>query len=270
MVLTKRDLLIVDFLVKQGFATFLQIQNLFFSDKRRASRRFNILVKNKILKQETISEVFGHKGKYFPHILQMKLAPQQTIYSLGSSMIRTHSKALSMQKSNMLLHQLLLNQVYIFVSEHFKSDFKYKVDILTEQEIKENAPDNLGRKKLAPDLSIEYGNTKIAVELERTIKSKARYENKIYQFDGTSYTHVWFIGTDDREIKRLQKKIHGNYKYGFTHIRDLNQVKSPLYGYLNLREWVDRVNQKIERIPNTQSNNSFAARLQKKRSELER
>lgn len=259
--LTKRDLLLVEFLANQGFATFSQIQKHYFPDKHSTSRRLSILTEHKIVKKQSINDIFDHSGRYFPVILQMKISPKQSIYSLGDAMTRTHAKALSMQKANMLLHQLFLNNVLMFIKKEFPSD----VNILTEQEIKEQAADNLGRKKLAPDLSVEMGRTKIAVELERTIKSKTRYQNKIYQFDRTIYSHIWFVVLNDKHLRLLRKKIPSDYKYGFSHIRDLETVISREFGTFNIMDWVDKVKTQTSSSLESPTNNSFAATLHRLR-----
>ena len=255
--LTKRDLKLIEFLANQGFATFAQIQKHYFPDKYSTSRRLGILNENKIVKKQSINDIFKQSGRFFPCLLQMKISSKQSIYSLGDVMIRTHAKSLSMQKANMLLHQLFLNNVLMFIKGEFPNDVK----ILTEQEIKEQATDNFGRKKLAPDLSVEMGRTKIAVELERTIKSKTRYQNKIYQFDRTIYSHVWFIVLDDKHLGLLRKKIPSDYKYGFSHIKDLNTVISREFGTLDLLDWVTKVKTQTTSVLESTSNNSFAARL---------
>lgn len=241
--LTPRDLGIVNFLRDQGFATYDDLRLRFFGKKSVTSRRLQILCKEGIIRSQNIYEVFGmdRNTLYFPYLVQLKISPKHRIYTLGVTMLRSLNFGKTMQRKNMVFHQLFLNHVLYFVEKHLPGSI-----VMTEQMINAISTSQPGRKReIAPDMTVEFERGKqkirIAIELERTIKDRARYLQKSDHLDRSIYSHVWYIGLTDKSVKTLQAKMLARRKYGFSHISTLHNVLSPELGLRSFEEWLSIV-----------------------------
>jgi hypothetical protein len=261
--LTPRDIRIVNFLRDQGFATYDDLRIRFFGKKSVTSRRLRILSDNGIIKAQNIYEIFGldRNTRYFPYLVQLKINPKHRIFTLGESMLRSLNFGKTMQRKDMVFHQLFLNHVLYFVEKAFPGAV-----VVTEQMINALSMNEPGRKKeIAPDMAVEFEKNgyrfKIAVELERTIKDRNRYLQKSDHLDRSIYTHVWYVGLSDKSLKTLQSKMVARRKYGFSHISNLERVLSPDLGILSFMGWLEKV--KVCATEEMNSSHSLKARMER-------
>jgi hypothetical protein len=97
------------------------------------------------------------------------------------------------------------------------------------------------RREFTPDISVEHRNYIMAVELERTKKSRNRYASRFSFYRDSSYTHVLYFYVNEGHLNMLLRLSGSSRKVGFAHFLRPNQVLTKAWGYLEIREWIAKV-----------------------------
>ena len=240
LVLQLRDRAILDLLRDQGFASFEQIKERFFPNKFSCSKRLNMLQENKYLSSKTIKQYFvenNQKG-FFPHLIALGFKGNTKIYFLNSIYRKLVPETNRLLKPDLCLHQLILNDMRFFLEENI-SDARF---LLSDPQVKILSEFQSGRRKeFTPDISVEHKNYIMAVELERTIKSKNRYASRFGFYRDSSYTHVLYFYVNEGHLNMILKQSGNSRKVGFAHYLRPNQVLTKAWGYLEFNEWVAKV-----------------------------
>lgn len=219
--------------------TFSQLQSQFFTSKYNCSRRLRYLLNDGYLEVKLLKDLYGaRKNTYsFPHLIYLKLSPNSKIYSLSKPMRSLLPEYDNVFKSSILLHQLYLGEVRNFFSSYVVHDHLY-----SEYEIKLFSKLINDRNcDIEPDLSFESKEIKLAVELERTKKVKARYFSKFYNFYDSSYSHVLYIFLDLKTLNSVMSYTRIYRKIGFVLFDKFDEVYSPTLGKLKLDDWIHTI-----------------------------
>ena len=139
-----RDWELLNFIEEQGFATFRQIERMFFSNQKSfCSRRLGQLRCSGYLGKRTILEAItgqpkmSKNVKYFPHLLNINLDSRDEIYFINRKYAKAFGRSAKLFKPNMVLHQLILNEVRHFLDEEIPhqivlNDSKVKISAKKE------------------------------------------------------------------------------------------------------------------------------------------
>jgi Cft2 family RNA processing exonuclease len=238
-----RDWELLAFIEEQGFASFSQICRRFFSDKKsNCSKRLDKLQFFRYLGSKKLFDFFRSgktnqvKQGYFPHLLNLNISPRQKIYFIHREYARGFGKSSKLFKSSMVLHQLIMNELRVFLDEEIAHKMLFndpKLQILSSIQSGRN-------KEIVPDLSYEYNKVKIAVELERTPKGMIRYFERFSFFRDSIYTHIIYYYTDERQLKNLLKRAGNSPKFAFAHYQFPDELYSPAFGPINLNDFIHK------------------------------
>lgn len=240
IVLQDRDRKILDLLRDQGFVSFEQILEKFFPNKFSCSKRLKLLEKNQYLQSKTLKEYFQNENNkgFFPHLLGLGLKGHSKIYFLSRCYRKIIPETNRLLKTDLCIHQLILNNVRFFLEDNVK-DARF---LLSDPQVKILSEFQLGRRKeFTPDISVEHKNYIMAVELERTIKSKNRYLARFWYYKDSTYSHVLYYYVNESHLSMLLKQAGSARKFGFAHYLRPHQVLSKAWGYLELNEWIEKV-----------------------------
>lgn len=242
IVLQPRDREIIEFLRDQGVASVEQLNTSFFKNHTTCSLRLRKLEKAQIITLHKVRDYLLKdrlNKRFFPIISNINIHSQSKVVTLSDQYLKLVSNTKSLLGSSLLIHQLLLNDIRIFLGETLQGvDF-----FLNDPQLQVLSDLQPGRlKEFTPDLSIEQNSMKIAIELERTIKAQNRYHARFSYYRDSVYTHVIYYYLDESHLKMIQEAAGQNRKFGFAHYTRPNQVLSKAWGYLTLNEWISKVN----------------------------
>jgi len=238
-----RDWELLSFLEEQGFASGIQIRDQFFNGKRSScSTRLSKLLSNGYIHRKKLLEIFrsGKKGsrklKFFPHILNLNIRSGDYIYYIDRRYALGFGKSGQLFKPSMVLHQLVLNEVRFFLEEEV-----IHKRVLNDPKAKILSKLHLGTgSDTVPDLSFEYNHIKIAVELERTLKSNLRYFQRFSALRQSKYTHVLYYYVDERHLLRLLKHAGAEPSIAFAHYKTPNEVFSNVFGMTDVNTFLHK------------------------------
>lgn len=249
IVLQDRDRKILDLLRDQGFVSFEQIRENFFSNKFSCSKRLNLLERNQYLQSKTLKEHFHNENSkgFFPHLLGLGIKGSSKIYFLSSRYRKIIPETNRLLKTDLCIHQLILNKIRFFLEDTVPEARFF----LSDPQVKILSDFQSGRRKeFTPDISVEHKEYIMAVELERTAKSKNRYTSRFWYYKDSTYTHVLYYYVNEAHLNMLLKQAGTARKFGFAHYLRPHQVLSRPWGYLELTEWIAKV-QSIKSKNNT-------------------
>lgn len=247
MQLTDRDREVLLFLRSQGFASFDQLCKRFFKTKQNTSNRLVLLEKNQYLKSHNLkSYLTESNSKFFPYIQGLGINPKTKIYTLHNVFKRQFSETNRLIKKDLLLHQLLLNDIYFFISDQVLSELNPDLKstlVLNDPEHKLLATvDITKRKEFTPDLTILSGEMCLSVELERTAKNQNRYQERFWFYEDSSFTHVIYFYVNESHLPNLLKYSGLARKFCFAHYLKPELVFSNIFGHMQLNSWINKIN----------------------------
>ncbi|WP_308150242.1 hypothetical protein [Spiroplasma sp. AdecLV25b] len=191
------QLKILEIINRWGYLTSYQISDLLNKKQKATERLIAILVSKKLLRIDQLT----NKNIYM-------------LSSLGNRKLGKESKNIRINY-NELAHQDLLIKWLC-----------QQTDILyyqTEKELKAENP----REKGYPDLLVHYENKDMIIELERTRKSKERFENKIdsYYRDLQKNKEILWLVPNESMKKFINEQIQNyNFKIELHRIEIFNDV----------------------------------------------
>lgn len=236
--LLPRDWELLSFLEQQGFATFTQLEGRYFNNRQNCSARLLRLKKFGYIDDIPALDLFLSKkdqldGKLFPYISEFTLKPATKIYFLSEDFRRKFAFSEGLLKKNMVLHQLILNDL----RAQLESEIPHKM-VLHDPKIKIVAKIETGRhESIRPDLSLEFGTFKVAIELERTIKNKSRYYERFLYYEDSVYSHVLYYTTDRRKIEFLIERSNPYRKVAVGYFREPFELYHNIFGNINIQEF---------------------------------
>ena len=229
MILTERDNRIINLLQQQDFCFYKDISNNFFPSSATASLRLKKLQRQGLITVEPI---------YSPHFNKIMDKASMPFIGNNKKVVYLNNK-FKIQKRRFskwkIKHQLLL----FSLKERLEKLLNKKA--LFENDVRDLRETFYSRKwEPLPDLYIQGGGYKLAVELELHIKSKDRYIRKSSDYRKSSFTHVLYFITN---IKRMGffVKFFKSYKYiGMAHYGRVDELICYWYGRLSLLEWLKK------------------------------
>ena len=238
--LNDRDRSLLAFIEEQGFASFSQLNKMFFKTKGFCSERLDKLCFFGYLDKKKLIDFFKNPNTketsqgYWPHLNNLNVSPIQKVYFINRKYSKGYGKSQSLFKPSMVLHQLILNDVRGFIEDEIKHKWVHNdpyLKILSSVEF--------GRSgEIIPDLSVECDNLKFAVEVERTPKGRARYFKRVNYFRDSVYTHVVYYYTDECQLKPLLDRVGLDKKFSFAHYTTPNKLINPVFGTMSLLDFV--------------------------------
>ena len=237
-----RDWELLSFIEEQGFVSFDQILKRFFKNQPTCSMRLQKLCYFKYLDRKKLADFFqssrkgGVRQGYFPHLLNLNIKPNHQIYFIHREYAKGYGKSSKLFKPSMILHQLIMNDLRVFLDE----EIAHKI-LLNDPKLQIVSSIQFGRnKEIVPDLSYEYNKVKIAIELERTPKGMVRYFERFSFFRDSIYTHVIYYYTDECQLKNLLKRAGHSTKFAFAHYKFPDELYSNTFGPLSLNDFLHK------------------------------
>lgn len=240
IVLQERDKKIINFLKSQGAATLEQL-HIFFPNYKLASRRIIKLEKAGVLKGYLPVEAVGFneiKSKYLPVLLDIRLKQSTKIFKLSPTYLTFFTENAKFATRIMTLHQLMLNDVRFFLEKIFKDNL-----FLNDVDIHIMAKTYNNKEPLVPDLTIVSGKFKIAIELERNLKSKSQYSVRMARYSASSFTHILYFYTKESYLETLINCSRPYRNIGFVDIFTKDMVYSNALGKLKFQEWLQKIDE---------------------------
>lgn len=237
--LVQRDWEILSFLDQQGFSTFEQLFRRFFKSNHTCSRRLSRLTGFGLISSSRIMDFFhtpANEGKIpgLPLVSECKFKSNNVIFYLSEKFRRKYSFSEALLKREMLVHQLILSEL----RNHIDPLIKHTV-ALSDPEIKVLSKIEIGRhEKIRPDISYENGDMKIAVELERSNKSKSRYYERFLYYEDSIYKKSIYYTTNRRNIDYLLNQTKSFEKIAVGFHLDPTMIFHNLYGKMNLSDFI--------------------------------
>lgn len=240
IVLQDRDRALLRFIEEQGFVTYRQIYENFFPTMPSCSRRISQLVHTKYIQEESVKNLLciEREGSiYFPHLQNLDLKASNKIYYINRNFSRAFGKSKKLFKRSMIMHQLILNDIRSFLVDRIQHKYLLndpKISILSA--ITGKRP-----TESIPDLSLEFGDIKIAVEVERSLKTNHEYRSKVFNFERSCYSHVLYFYTNENILRKLMQRTRHSSKFGFAHYAQPNDIFSPVWGILDVNSFIHKV-----------------------------
>jgi hypothetical protein len=237
--LLARDWELLGYLEQQGFATFPQIKERYFNNHQNCYARLKRLAACGFVAKSSATNLFltqkeRAEGKLFPFISEFNLNPNTQIYYLARKFRAKYAFSEGLLKKEMVLHQLMLNELREFLEKEIPHN-----TVLTDTKIRVISRVERGRhEKIRPDLSFEFGSFKVAVELERTIKSKARYYERFLYYETSLYTHVIYYTTNRKKLEHLIERARPFQKIGIAYLKSPLEVYHNILGFLSLQTFL--------------------------------
>ena len=201
MKITERDLFILTVVYKFRFALGRHIKELAnFSGMRSADRRLKVLVESGYLTRKKY--LYGVPYLY-------------TLAHKGRVLLGVNKRAEEMHEGKITHDIYVLEAVIFFIK-------KYSLTVEAIESEKElHVKDGYGIRKHQPDFVFSLNDKKYAVEIELTLKTKARLEqnirNNYLNFDG----QIWL--THNRKVRLLLQSFAGEYPN--MQIKTMKEVK---------------------------------------------
>jgi hypothetical protein len=234
--------MLLEFLKAQGVLTVKQAIKQFLAHLKNPQRRIQHLIEANILECFTIHNLYKNKDDhlskaYFPYLVELDIDQSTRIIQLSENYRQIMFFTKKLLKRNIIIHQLMLNEVRFYLEN--KVSFKYLLNDPKLTLLSEIHSDRV--REFTPDLSFESDKYKIAIELERTIKSQRRYSDRFLYFTQSPYTHIIYYYTQEKTKKFLLKMSYYERRLGFSYFKNPGVVFSPAWGYMSLNEYIEAV-----------------------------
>jgi len=224
-----RDRLILNYLKRVGWSLPSYISYHYFDNNNRATaNRLKKLEQINLIQSTTIKDLrFTLLNKETIFTLFSGLSLRTKIYRLHDSVIDLVSNDLSYNTDKrLLIHQLMLS----FTFKSYSSLLNIK-DYLTEEEKKKFFKINnfySSYDDSEPDLIIDLGSSKIAIEIERKArrglgKYNSAYNDRIDKLLNQN-NYVIYIMENINDLKSMVNNSEGLRRVGFCSIYDLNVI----------------------------------------------
>lgn len=197
--------------------------------------RLGALVKSGILSKTRFADLLriDCESDYVPSLIEINLNPNSKVFKLSSVFGENFSKSARMSESRMLVHQLMLNEVRLDMEKRIPNS-TIRTDLETSQKLQ-----SVGNKTpLLPDLVLENGSLKLAIELERSTKSRSEYISRMSHYSRSQYTHVLFFYSRDKQLDTFIQIVGPYRKIGFVNYFDRDHVFSKYFGTISFTEFL--------------------------------
>lgn len=234
--LNNRDWEILSFLEQQGYAAFQQINERFFSNKSTCSRRLNKLIEKEYIESKSVMEIAvrSSQSSALPFLMDLKLNQRSKVYFLSKVFRRKYAFSDGLIKNNMLMHQLQLNDLRLKIDALIPHKY-----LLSDPKIKlVSKVEGWRHETIRPDLSFEFNNFKLAIELERTRKSKSRYYERFSYLHNSVYSHVIYYTSDKRNLEFLIEQVRPYSKIAVGSTFNPEELYHNIYGQIDLQSFL--------------------------------
>lgn len=242
MRLTTRDFNILVFLYEQGVATFRQIREKFFVSDSSAWVRLHILTKNRFIASKSISALKDVSQRCFLSAHEIFLShgsmalSKVKVYQLGDRFQSRFQGNEVLTQVEMWKHQVRLRPIGDLMKREMPDAL-----ILTDPEIREQWRHfKMGSSELIPDLVIQSETHKIAIELERNLKSENTYFGRFLAYRDSSYSHVIYFCESDRIFKALSQHTARFSKIGVASILSPEKIFRRSVGFETLGSFLGK------------------------------
>ena len=222
--LVERDYKIIEYLREQGWALGSQLAVAFFAERHSCSNRLRQLVDAGILESLGLSE-FRKKYWHEQGLLNAicELSGKNRVYRLGPQLRNSIGKRWQRASSDfMVAHQVLLTRVRSRLESEFPSGFVIS-------EATESLRKNSGSSgSTLPDLVIQIGSMRLAVEMERRARRglgrhNFSYDERFRQL-AVDYDAVLYVVESENDFRALARRAQGMRRVGFCSILNLGVV----------------------------------------------
>ena len=226
MRLTARDRLIIETLQHQEFCFYKDICKNFFPSKSSASQSLKRLVQSGHIVLEPAEKL---NSPCFDDLSLSLFVNNHFIVRLGDryKLIKTE---ISFYRKK---HQILLFSVKERLEKLLKTSAVFDIQIKELRNTLQN-----GNYEPLPDFYLKGDDYKLAVELELHLKSQNRYFRKMIDYKNSRFTHVLYVATHIKSLKRLAGTFRHRKYIAVSHYSNVKDVISHRYGRQTLTDWL--------------------------------
>jgi len=247
MRLTERDFGILRYLAQQGVASSHQLMRGFFQSQVSARKRISTLIRAGMIESLPLSEI-----KAFSRLSYLQTGALLTgsgrqgiascrVYRLSEKIRDQWPSTSKLADVKMWSHQILLNELRAVFQEKFPNAVILNDPmILEEQRRFEKWRTGSTGDLVVPDLVVRIGESQIALEVERNLKSQDKYRSRFMRFEDGPYTHVIYYCNSERIFNSLSK--FGTHYQGiaFARFGTIHEVFRTLDGWMRLDDFLKR------------------------------
>lgn len=236
--LTQRDFQILEYLYENGVATFQQICDGFFKSPGSALLRIHHLKKFGFIESRSVSELKASRTQL---ILFGKKPHKAKIYQLAKAMRAKNPKNDFFLHPTMWKHQIQLGHMRMLL----KSIFPHAL-FLNDSEIRENWKNYKSSDLREPiaDLLIEYSDHgkywKIAIEIERNLKTKEDYFSRFSLFKNSSFTHVIYFCDGEKVFNGISENSAWVRKIGVANLLSPKKIFQKSSGFQSIQNFLGK------------------------------
>lgn len=233
---TERDERIISFLYENGYALASQLMGFGFPSKQALVQRLSLLRKSGLVHSKRVGDF--HYLQPWVRQVAYRGTPKKTadlirtkVYSLNPLLVESHYRRKFLFNETMVRHQLGLGLIREILVQELDPHL-----ILSEN--KWILQKGNRHSDLVPDLVISSKEVKLAVEYERSLKSRSTYLSKWFDYDRSEFSHVLYFSETPSLFEKLKTYAGVTRRIGIIDIQEPRLVYQPGLGFLSLSEFL--------------------------------
>ena len=240
MMLTVRDLQLIEYLSEQGVATADQLVDRFFPSKNAFWIRAHRLTQEGYLEAKPLfTFADAVPSRLLPLAVKLRQAGKSVqslkVYRLGEKFGSKESKFLRVTDPVLVQHQIGLNEIRSFLESILPNNGV----LLTDPEVRlEESRFGSTEDVLIPDLVWRSNGKSVAFEFERNLKGKIRYFDRMSRYQSSKYDKVVYFCETEEIFDELLDRTEHFYKIGISLASKPNKVFSKSLGAKSLIEFL--------------------------------
>ncbi len=244
MRLTERDFSILRFLAQQGVASSHQLMREFFQSQVSARKRISTLIRAGMIESLPLSEIksfsrvsYLRTGTLLTGSARLGLA-RCRVYRLSPQIRGRWPSTAKLADVTMWSHQLLLNELRSVFQEKFPAAVILSDPMIQEEQRGYGSSKSRSNDSLVPDLVIRIGDYRIAIEVERNLKSRDKYRSRFWRYEDGPYSHVIYYCDTERVFNSLSKFAAQYEGIAVARFGALHEVFRALDGWMALDQFL--------------------------------
>jgi hypothetical protein len=246
MRLTERDYDLLRYLAEQGVASSKQLADRHFPNLSSFWVRINKLSQVGLVEAVPLTTIKQFsQSNYFTTAKDLLGASRTDIwkykvYRLGERFRKRWPSTGKLADVKIWRHQLMVNELRAvfekkFPGALFLNDLQVTEELWQFRSFREG---NFGRVVI-PDLTVQIGERKIAVEIERTRKSENEYYFRLLDFRDGDYSQLLYYCESERIFKTLLKLMSGENWVALARFGTIHEVLCPRLGWMKLDDFLN-------------------------------
>jgi hypothetical protein len=231
--LTNRDFEILEYLYHQGISTLDQLTTQFFTSPVSARVRIHQLKKHGYLVARPLTDLKSVSHAVYRNVTDLSMFGDRSnlhkyrVYTLGERLKAEYPRFDDLTHPVMWKHQIQLGRIRSFLEKEFQG-----CSFLSDPEVRLFwGQFKMGAEEVVPDLVMNYRTLKVAIELERNLKSEVSYYSRFVSYKNSDYTHVLYFCEKERIFRSISDQASSFFKIGVSLILLPQKVFQKSFGF---------------------------------------